>query len=99
MIALVELAFALLGFIQICNRKKMAVSITSNATSLEGQIWELAVHAQIAELAIDAATRPNNIQTNIDTENQLVSVTFSVPATFSLSSEGALVASPTPYLP
>lgn len=77
----------------------MAAAITSTATTLEGQIWELAISAQIAELAIPVETRPNNIQTNIDTENQLVSVTFSVPATFSLSGTGALVASPTPYLP
>lgn len=77
----------------------MAAAITSTATTLEGQIWELAISAQIAELAIPVETRPNNIQTNIDTENQLVSVTFSVPATFSLSASGALVASPTPYLP
>jgi hypothetical protein len=77
----------------------MAASIGSNATTLEGQLWEIALRVQLAELAIDAATRPNNIQVNVDTENQIVSVTFSVPATFSVSPDGSLVASPTAYLP
>ncbi|MCL6750066.1 hypothetical protein KBT16_03370 [Nostoc sp. CCCryo 231-06] len=77
----------------------MATGVTPVATILEGQLWEIAVRVQVAELAIDPATRPNNIQTTIDTENQTVSVTFSCPATFSLSSSGALVASPTAYLP
>ncbi|MBW4480496.1 MAG: hypothetical protein KME54_27580 [Tolypothrix brevis GSE-NOS-MK-07-07A] len=77
----------------------MAASIASSATTLEGQLWETALRVQLAELAIDAATRPNNIQVNVDTENQIVSVTFSVPATFSVSSDGSLVASPTAYLP
>jgi hypothetical protein len=77
----------------------MAASIGSNATTLEGQLWETALRVQLAELAIDAATRPNNIQVNVDTENQIVSVTFSVPATFSVSADGSLVASPTAYLP
>lgn len=77
----------------------MAASVTTTATTLEGQLWEVAVRAQVAELAIDPATRPNNVTTTIDTENQTVSVTFTAPATFSVSSSGALVASPTTYLP
>ncbi|MDZ8136323.1 MAG: hypothetical protein RM049_13605 [Nostoc sp. DedQUE04] len=77
----------------------MAASVTTVATTLEGQLWEVAVRAQIAELAIDPADRPNNIQTSIDTENQLVTITFSAPATFSVSAAGALVATPTAYLP
>lgn len=77
----------------------MAASIDSTATTLEGQLWEIALQVQLAELAIPIETRPNNIQTNVDTEGQTVSVTFSVPATFTVSSSGALVASPTAYLP
>ncbi|MCV3215687.1 hypothetical protein OGM63_19585 [Plectonema radiosum NIES-515] len=77
----------------------MAASIGSNATTLEGQLWETALRIQIAELAIPVETRPNNIQVSIDTENQLVSVTFSVPATFTVDGSGSLVASPTSYLP
>jgi hypothetical protein len=77
----------------------MAASVTTVATTLEGQLWEVAVRAQIAELAIPVETRPNNIQTSIDTENQLVTITFSAPATFGISATGALVATPTAYLP
>ena len=77
----------------------MAAAATLVATTLEGQLWEAAVRAQSAELAIPADTRPNNVQTTIDTENQTVSVTFTSPATFAVSSAGALVASPTAYLP
>ena len=77
----------------------MANAATLTATTLEGQLWEVAVRAQVAELAIPVADRPNNVQTTIDTENQTVSVTFTASATFSISSVGALEASPTPYLP
>lgn len=77
----------------------MAASIDLSATTLEGQLWEIALQVQLAELAIPIETRPNNIQTNIDTEGQTVSVTFSVPATFTVGSSGAFVASPTTYLP
>lgn len=77
----------------------MAAAATLVATTLEGQIWESAVRAQVAELAIAEADRPNNIQTTIDTENKTVSVTFTAPATITIGSTGALVASPTAYLP
>lgn len=77
----------------------MAASVTSTATTLEGQLWELALQVQLAELAIPVETRPDNIQTRIDTEGQTISVTFSAPATFTVSDSGALVASPTVYLP
>ncbi|MDZ7970510.1 MAG: hypothetical protein RM368_37230 [Nostoc sp. DedSLP03] len=77
----------------------MADSVETVATTLEGQLWELAVRAQAAELAIPAETRPNNVTTTIDTENQTVAVTFTSPATFTVSAAGALVAAPTPYLP
>ena len=77
----------------------MANAVSLTATTLEGQLWEAAVRTQVAELAIPVADRPNNVQTTIDTENQTVSVTFTAPATFSVNSSGALVASPTPYLP
>ena len=77
----------------------MAASIETTATTLEGQLWEIALKTQLAELAIPVETRPNNIQTTVDTENQTVSITFSVPATFSVSAAGALVAIPTAYLP
>ncbi len=75
----------------------MAAAIETTATTLEGQLWEVALKVQIAELA-DTTNNPNNIQTTIDTENQTVSVTFTAPATFTVSNAGALVAAPTPYL-
>ncbi|WP_375505668.1 hypothetical protein [uncultured Nostoc sp.] len=77
----------------------MAAAATLVATTLEGQLWEVAIRAQIAELAIAPETRPNNVQTTIDTENKLVTVTFSAPATFAVSAAGALVANPVAYLP
>jgi hypothetical protein len=77
----------------------MAASIASTATTLEGQLWEVALQVQLAELTIPVETRPNNIQVNVDTEGQTVSVTFSVPAQFTVSSSGALVATPVAYLP
>lgn len=77
----------------------MAASVETTATTLEGQLWEVAVRAQVAELAIAPEDRPNNVTTTIDTENQTVAVTFTAPATFSVNASGALVASPTPYLP
>lgn len=76
----------------------MAAAITPTALTLEGQLWEIALQMQLAELAIPSATRPNNIQVNVDPEGQTVSITFSAPASFTISSAGALVASPTPYL-
>ncbi|NEU77394.1 hypothetical protein PI95_034225 [Hassallia byssoidea VB512170] len=77
----------------------MAAAITSTATTLEGQLWEAALRVQFAELSMPAETRLNNIQVNTDTENQVLSIVFSAPASFTLSSDGALVAAPTPYLP
>ncbi|MBN3907592.1 MAG: hypothetical protein HWQ35_13840 [Nostoc sp. NMS1] len=76
----------------------MAASVTTVASTLEAQLWELAIRIQQAELAI-TTDRPNNIQTSVDTENKLVSITFSAPAVFSVSSAGALVATPAVYLP
>ena len=77
----------------------MAAAVATVAATLEGQIWEVASRLQAAELAQPAETRPNNTTTTIDTENGTVSVTFTAPATFSISGAGALVASPTAYLP
>jgi hypothetical protein len=76
----------------------MAASVTTVGSTLEAQLWELAIRVQLAELAV-TTDRPNNIQTAIDTENKLITITFSAPATFSVSSSGALVATPTAYLP
>jgi hypothetical protein len=76
----------------------MAASVTTVATTLEGQLWELALRVQLAEKA-DTTNNPNNIQASVDTENQLISITFSAPASFTVNSAGALVASPTAYLP
>lgn len=77
----------------------MAAAATLVATTLEGQVWETAVRAQVAELAIPVDERPNNVQTTIDTENSTVSVTVTMPATITIGSTGALVAAPTSYLP
>ncbi|MBU7587245.1 MAG: hypothetical protein KAF91_31100 [Nostoc sp. TH1S01] len=76
----------------------MAASVETNATTLEGQLWEVAIKTQLAELAVPADTRPNNIQTTLDVENGSISITFTCPATFTVNATGGLVAVPTPYL-
>ncbi|MEH2337097.1 hypothetical protein [Nostoc sp.] len=77
----------------------MAAAITTTATTLEGQLLEIAGHIQLGELAVPAETRPNNIQVTSDYENQLISVAFSCPMTLAVNSAGAIVAAPTTYLP
>lgn len=76
----------------------MAAAVVTNATTLEGQLWETAIKVQLAELAVPAETRPNNIQTTLDVENGTISITFSCPATFTLNGTGGFVAVPTSYL-
>jgi hypothetical protein len=77
----------------------MAASVETTATTLEGQLFEIANRVQLAELAQPVETRPNNIQVALDTENGTISITFSAPATFTIGAAGQLVASPAPYLP
>jgi hypothetical protein len=77
----------------------MAAAIDTTATTLEGQLWEVANRVQLAEAQIPIEDRPTNVTTTVDTENSTVSVTFTAPATFTIGTTGALIASPTPYLP
>lgn len=77
----------------------MAAAVPTTATTLEGQLFEVATRVQLAELAEPAETRPNNIQTNLDIENGTVSITFTAPATFTIGAAGQMVATPTAYLP
>lgn len=76
----------------------MAASVQTNSTSLEGQLWELAVKAQLAELAVPEETRPNNVTTTVDIDAGTIAVTFTTPATFSVNADGSLKVIPTPYL-
>lgn len=68
----------------------MAASITTTATTLEGQLLEVARELVELELAIPTDTRPDNAQIAIDLENLTVTVTASLPIT--LSGTGANIA-------
>ena len=76
----------------------MAAAITTTATSLEGQLYEVAIAMQQAELAIDAASRPDNTQIGYDTENLLANITVQLPVTLS-GSGGAATFTASTYLP
>lgn len=75
----------------------MAASRTTVATTLEAQMLEVASAMQIAELA-DTTNNPNNVQVTPDFEAGTVSITATLPATFSLNTDGSLKVIPTVYL-
>lgn len=77
----------------------MAASVTLQSTTLEGQLIEVAVLIQNAELALPIETRPDNIQITPDIEGGTITVTFSVPATATVNATGNLTLVPSTYLP
>lgn len=76
----------------------MAASITTTATTLEGQLFEIVNAVQDLELAQPEATRPNRVTIAYDTEALTVTmgVTMNINST---SSGGNRSFSPVPYLP
>ncbi len=75
----------------------MAAAFTTTASSVEGQMFELARHMQELELAIDEATRPNNVTLAIDVEAQTAQIVVTLPVV--LSGTGNQVAfTAVPYL-
>ncbi len=76
----------------------MAAPITTTAASLEGQLYEVSIAMQEAELAIDADTRPDNVTINYDLENLQASITVTLPITLSGAGGSATLAADT-YLP
>lgn len=61
----------------------MAAPITTTATNLVAQLLEVAGAVQAAELAIPEETRPDNISFTPDTEGGTISISVSLPVTFS----------------
>jgi hypothetical protein len=59
----------------------MAASISTTATTLEGQIFELCRELQELELAVPADTRPDNITIAPDIEALQVAITLTLPIT------------------
>lgn len=57
----------------------MSAAITSTATHLPGQFFEISRALQAAELALPEATRPNNITIAVDTEAGSVTISATVP--------------------
>lgn len=61
----------------------MSVAIDTTSTTLPGQFLEVSRAMQSAELAINAATRPNNVQITTDYENLTTTVTVTLPIAIS----------------
>lgn len=76
----------------------MAASITTSATTLEGQLIEIVKAMQVAELAIPEATRPNRVTIDADYEASTLTVTGSLQFTLS-GTAGAITVTPVAYLP
>jgi hypothetical protein len=76
----------------------MAAAITTTATTLEGQFFEISNAMQDAELAQPEATRPNRITVGFDTE----ALTYTVTASINVNTSGTggnRIFTPVPYLP
>ncbi len=73
----------------------MAASITTTASSLEGQLYEVAIAIQEAELAVAEDSRPDNMTINYDLENLQVSISATLPVTLSGSGGSATIAADT----
>lgn len=79
----------------------MAASVATTATTLEAQLLQTATRVQIAERAYNVAnpdTPVNNVTIATDAEAGTVTITATLPATFS-DSAGALQATVDAYLP
>lgn len=77
----------------------MAAPIDSVATSLEGQLFEMANAVQSRELSIPEADRPNNVTVALDTEGGLVTIAATLPVSFTPDATGQMVVSVNPYIP
>lgn len=76
----------------------MAAAVTTSASTLEGQLFEVANAMQDAELLQPEATRPNRVTIAYDTE--ALTVTIGVTMNVSSSSTGGSRSfSPVAYLP
>lgn len=67
----------------------MAAPITTTATNLVAQLLEVAGAVQAAELEYPVETRPDNISFTPDTEGGTITISASIPCSFS-SAGGAI---------
>jgi hypothetical protein len=80
----------------------MAAAITTTATTLEGQLIEVAQAIEVKERAYNTAnptlTQVGSVSLSLDPENAVISVSVNMAATVS-GTGGAVSMSPTAYLP
>jgi hypothetical protein len=66
----------------------MSAAITTTATSLPAQALEVLSALQVAEAASTAIEPPNNVDITTDVDNSQVTITVTLPVTFSASGTG-----------
>lgn len=68
----------------------MAAPITTTATSLEGQLFEVIQAMQLLELAIPEAERPDQVTIAPDFEGLTATLTGTIPITFATGANGKM---------
>lgn len=76
----------------------MAAAITTTATTLEGQLFEVVSAVQAAELAQPEASRPNRVTVAFDTEAETVAIGITFDVTMTRAGSN-LTFAPVAYLP
>ncbi|NET03081.1 MAG: hypothetical protein F6K61_21550 [Sphaerospermopsis sp. SIO1G1] len=76
----------------------MAAAVTTSATTIEAQVFEVVQNMQLLELAIPEDTRPNQVTIDPDTEAQTVTMTVTVPITNTIGAGGKMETSAGEYL-
>lgn len=69
------------------------------STNKPAALLEMAFSLQSSELAVPVDTRPNNVAITLDAETQVVTVTATLPFTYTLDSTGKPVITATDYIP
>jgi hypothetical protein len=78
----------------------MAAAIVTKSTTLEGQLFEIALAIQLAELQIPEADRPNRMTVDVTPEDKTASITFNGDAFIAIdATTGQMVSTIAPYLP
>lgn len=68
----------------------MAAAISTTATTLEAQAFEIAQEMQLKELAVPVETRPNNVSIDPDFEGLTMTISMTIPFTFTVGSAGKM---------
>lgn len=66
----------------------MSAAITTTATNLPAQALEVLSALQLAEAASTLAEKPNNVDITTDVENAQVTISLTIPVTFTASGTG-----------